>query len=117
MGHELSKVGCALSATRAASSKFQVQSFSLILLELLNESILHFSEETSIELIPLSGFEVTLLKNGRLAEDVYVATDVEVPTVDYLTLLLLLARVDLLHVVLGIFDYDFVRLSVQSKYN
>jgi hypothetical protein len=91
-----------------------VQSLSFIFLELFDECVLHFSEEASIELVPLRRLQVALLQNCAFAEDIDVAPDVHVPAVDNLAVTLFLSRVDFFHVVLCILNYNFVRLIVQS---
>ena len=43
---------------------------SFILLELLNESVLHLSEEAGVKFVPLGRLQVSLLQHGCLAEDI-----------------------------------------------
>ena len=101
----------------ALSGKFRVEGFPLVFLELLDEGVLHLIQETAVELIPFGCFEIALLEDGSLAEDVHLAPNVKIPAVHDLSMVLLLARVYFLHVVFCIFDDDLVRLAIQPKNN
>ena len=54
--HKVSQISGTLSFLLAGSNQFCIQCFPLVFLQLLDESVLHFSEERAIKLIPLSGF-------------------------------------------------------------
>lgn len=97
--------------------QFRVEGFPLVLLQFLDESVLHLVQETAVELIPLRRFEIALLQNRCLAEHVDLAADVKVPAVNDLTVVLLLPGVYLLHVVFCIFDDDLVRLAIKPEDN
>lgn len=91
MSHQISQVGRALGATRATSDQLGVESLPLVLLELFDEGVLHLREEAAVELVPFRRLEVALLQDGGLAEDVDLAAYEEVPAVDDLAVVLLLA--------------------------
>lgn len=114
LGHEITQISRALSLELAGARQLGIKSLAFVLLELLDERVFHFAEEAAIELVPLGRLQVALLEDGGLAENVNLAADVQVPAVDYHAVVLLLARINFLHVVLGVFDDDLVRLSVQS---
>ena len=64
-------------------------------------------------MVPFCGFEVALFQNGGFAENVYFATNIEVPAVDYLAVVLFFTRVYFFDVIFGIFDNYFMRLTVK----
>jgi hypothetical protein len=113
LSHQISQVGRALGAARTTSDQFGVESLSLVLLELLDEGVLHFREETAVELVPFRRLEVTLLEDGCLAKDVDLAAHEEVPAVDDLAVVFLLARVNLFDVIFGVLDYDLVWFPIE----
>jgi len=94
-----------------------VQSLALVLFQLLDKGVLHFSQEAAIELVPFGCLEVALLQNCTFSKDIDVAADVQVPAADHFAVALLFSGVDLLDVVLGVFNYNLVRLSIQPVYN
>jgi len=54
-----------------------------------------------------------LLEDGCLSKDVHLAAYEEVPAVDDLAVVFLLARVNLFDVIFGILDYDLVRFPIE----
>ena len=79
LSYEISKVDGALSFSLASPSHFYIQSLSLVLPKLVDEGVFHFLEERTVELVPLSSFEITLLHDSWLSENVKGATNEEVP--------------------------------------
>ena len=59
-----------------------VEGFALVLFEFLDEGVLHFCQEGGIKLVPLRRFQVGLLQLSHLAENVNVASHMQVPTLD-----------------------------------
>jgi hypothetical protein len=68
-------------------------------------------------LIPLSRLQIALLQNSLLAENVDVAADIKVPAWNCLALGFFLTRINLFDEVLGIFDNDFMGLSIEPVNN
>jgi len=115
--HQFFQVSRTLALTMVISCKLWIQWLSLIFLQFFDECVLHFIEETTIELVPLSSFQITLFENSCLSEYIYFATYVKIPAVNHLTMISLLSWVNLLDIVLCVLNYDLVRLSIKSKYN
>ena len=115
--HQVAQIRRALPFTMALTSQLGIKRLPLVLLELFYECVLHLVEETAVELVPLGRLEIALLQDGRLAKHVYFATNVQIPAVDDLAVVLLLARVNVLHIVFCVFDDDLVGLPIQSEDN
>ena len=103
-----------LPFARTSLHQFLVKGFSFVLFELLDEGVFNLCEETTIELIPFGSFEITLLQDCSFSENVNIASYVEIPAINNLTLVLFVSRINFLNIVLSIFDYDLVRLSIKS---
>ncbi len=56
-----------------------VEGFSFVLLELLNKSVLHLGQERRIELIPLGRPQIRLFQLSHFSENVYVASNMQIP--------------------------------------
>ena len=54
-----------------------------------------------------------MLKNGSFTKNIDFATNIKVPTVYNLSMILLLPRVDLFNIVLGVLNDNFMRLAVE----
>ena len=113
LGHQISQVCGALALWWAWSDQFGIQSFSLVLLQFFDKCVLHFCQETSVKLVPLSSLQIALLQNSGLTEYIDLATNIHVPTVNNLAMILFLAWIDFLYIVLGVLNDDFMRLAVE----
>jgi hypothetical protein len=68
-------------------------------------------------LVPFGCFEIALLQDGSLSKNIDFATNIEIPTVNNLSMVLLLTRVDLFHIIFGVLDDDLMRLTVKLVNN
>ena len=116
--HQFSQISRALASFSCAIfSEFLIESLSFIFLQLLDKSIFHFCQKTTVKLVPFCRFEVALFENCAFSENVDVAADVQVPAADDFSCMFLFSWVDFFYVVFGVFNDNFMRLPVKSINN